>query len=329
MPAADQDMAWLVDDDDELQLEIRDSSPLNQKREKSLPSIPSEDEIPARQLDETEDASIAVLSQSPSGDDSVLFIRMLPDERDLVMQDPELDDSVEIIEKRQTPPWKFKSSPKLDSDDDGFKIMPPPRLPQRLRIESPKDTSDVSEGPCPLRNLNNQVKKRRIQNLMRSPSPDIPLVSQRRLHRRSDSTPARKRSRLSKRAKPTIIGQDANPLFDYAAVHSGDEISEGYSNSEDDVESESDRLFLKDSPVTQTSPSYDQTLAYRQSLFTQAPIGSRAPAFSNHPVRALGRDFGLRSRQIHIVSSSPPPPDDELDQYHFGSFVVDDDQDIL
>lgn len=207
--------------------------------------------------------------------------------------------------------------------------MPPPRLPRRLRIESPKDTSDLSDGSLPLRPLNNEVKKRRIQKLLGSPSPDMPPASQRRLHRRSDSTPVRKHARSSKRIKSTIIGQDANPLFDYAAVHSGDEVSEGDSNSEDDVESESDRAFLRDSPVTQVSPSYDQTLAYRQSLFTQAPVGSRAPAFVDRPVRALGRGLGLRSRRTHLVSSSPPLPDDELDQYQVGSFVIDDDQDIL
>lgn len=112
-------------------------------------------------------------------------------------------------------------------------------------------------------------------------------------------------------------------LLDYAAEHSGDEVSAGSSNSDDDTESESDRLFIKDSPMTQVSSSYDQTLAYRKSLMTQPPGGG--PAFSHGPAR--NKPFGRMEPRVrrNVVDSSPPPEDDE---YEFGSFVVDNDAEI-
>ena len=118
-----------------------------------------------------------------------------------------------------------------------------------------------------------------------------------------------------------------NPLFDFAAVHSGDETSEGLSEPENDVEDEYDRLFLQQLPETQLSASYDQTLAYRQSLFTQAPAGSKAPVFANRPVRpGMFRNTETSSRRRPFVPSSPS--NSEPDEYAFGSFVVDDEAEI-
>ena len=120
----------------------------------------------------------------------------------------------------------------------------------------------------------------------------------------------------------------AGSLLDLAAIHSGDEISEGSSHF-DDVEDESDRRFLEELPESQVPPSYDQTLAYRQSLFTQAPVGSRAPVFAKRPVRPgmfRGR-VGMPSRSL--VSDSPRvDSDSEPDEYHIDSFVVEDEADI-
>jgi ATP-dependent DNA helicase MPH1 len=120
-----------------------------------------------------------------------------------------------------------------------------------------------------------------------------------------------------------------NKIFDGEAAHSGDEVSEGYSNSEDEVESESDRLFIKDSPATQVSQSYDQSMMYRRGLLTQAPGDGDGPAFARGPLRPkpFGRIDGPRENW-NLPSSSPPPPDEDLDHYELGTFVVPDDEEI-
>lgn len=120
-----------------------------------------------------------------------------------------------------------------------------------------------------------------------------------------------------------------NPWLDGEAEHSGDEVTDGSSHSEDDVESESDRQFLKDMPDTQVSPSYDQFQVYRRSLLTQPPQTQSLPVFANQPVRR-GAFMTARehSRCQTMVSSSPPREGDEPDEYVFGSFVVADDADL-
>lgn len=138
--------------------------------------------------------------------------------------------------------------------------------------------------------------------------------------------PAKKHSKQKKRS---IIPAKHNPLYQYAAEHSGDEVSEGSSGSED-VESESDRMFLEELPETQVSPSYDQSLAYRHSLMTQIP-GRGAPVFANKPMRRgrFGRpSVGVSSNQRRPGVSSSPRMDDEPDTYEFGSFVVEDEAEI-
>jgi len=160
----------------------------------------------------------------------------------------------------------------------------------------------------------------------------MPASSQRRrLHRLDSTPPVRKTTEggvkgKSKHAKPSLLSRIPNALFDGEAVHSGDEVSEGRSGTEDE-ESESDRFFLKDSPATQASQSYDQSLVYRQSLLTQAQVNN-VPMFANRPTRQkpFGR-IGARSRRL-LPSSSPPPPDEDLDHYDLDSFVVDDDEEI-
>ncbi|KAJ3815039.1 P-loop containing nucleoside triphosphate hydrolase protein [Lentinula aff. lateritia] len=219
--------------------------------------------------------------------------------------------------------------------------MLPPGLPN-----SPVGSSSISVDASPQAPESSfavrPVGKKRITTLAftsSSPSIESPVQTHRRLHRRPESSgsemppptiPGIKRSQdKHKRRKRPRVPMKYNPLYDYEATHSGDEESEGSSGSED-VESESDRMFLKELPETQASPSYDQSLAYRQSLLTQAPDGG--PSFASKPVRK-GR-FGRNSirtqnsnRRRPGVSSSPIM-EDETDLYEFGSFVVSDDAEI-
>ena len=155
-------------------------------------------------------------------------------------------------------------------------------------------------------------------NIESSPREEVPL---KRLQRQSpSSTPARKK----KKQKVTAFEAQDNPLFDVVANHSGDEVSQGGSDSEDYVETEFDRAFIKNSPLTQAPGSYDQSQVYRQSLFTQVPGNMDMPEFAQGPSRPnLFRR--QRARQVIQPSSSPVRGSDD---YEFGSFVVRDDAEI-
>lgn len=231
------------------------------------------------------------------------------------------------------PPWNLSSSPLYPEQDKSSRLMlPPAALPKRF-MASPNSFAkyDAPEPSHPIRPVGYQPRRRRIQvEEAESPAVELPPPSQRRLHR-MESTPIRPKSKdkkkdKPKRTKPSLLGRNVNPIFDGEAAHSGDDVSEGYSNSEDDVESESDRLFIKDSPATQVSQSYDQSMMYRRGLLTQAP--GDGPAFVAGPSRPkpFGRIDGPERR--NLPSSSPPPPDEDLDHYEFGTFVVPDDEEI-
>lgn len=343
--SAYQSMAWLVDDDDDTNLafEIIDSSPLRDRKQPVLQRIELWDEsIEVSQ-------PIALLNghvrSSPSldADESVEFVEkslgttgpsnLVKSQGRSVTPEasPQMHGNTNNNKNfspqfnhrtcQESSPWPSPSSPVNQPKGS----MLPPDLPRRF-LASP-GTQDFPEPSFPIRRPANQSKKRRVfHDVLESPSDQMPPPSQRRLRRQIESTPA-PAPKKTKRAKPSLLARNPNPLFDAAAVHSGDEVSEGYSDSEDDEESESDRLFLRDSPLTQVSPSYDQTLAYRQSLLTQSQIISKIPNFADRPARS-GHILGRRTTvsRTELPSSSPPPPDDELDSYEIGSFVVDDDE---
>ena len=163
----------------------------------------------------------------------------------------------------------------------------------------------------------------------------MPPLSQKHLrHAREPTSPTPPRPVKRKKIKiqDTAVAGKVNPWIDVEAGHSGGEVSGGSSDAENiELESESDRLFLKEPPETQISPSYDQLAAYRLSLLSQAPRGGKVPVFAN-PVRRRGAFYaasGSSRPRRRIVSSSPPPEgDDGPDEYALGSFVVDDDAEI-
>lgn len=201
--------------------------------------------------------------------------------------------------------------------------MLPPPLPSKNTTASPIQGELAPTFPV------KQPKRRRVVTVTSSDEEEPAPMSQTRLRKQVESTPVRpKKPRSSKKAKPSLLDKESAKIFDGEAAHSGDEVSEGY--SEEEEERSSDREFLKDSPnLTQISPSYEQTQIYQQSLFTQVPIGNRAPAFRNGPVRPrpFGRVVPSNPRRAWLPSSSPPP-EEGLDDYEFGSFIVPDEGDI-
>lgn len=349
-----EDMSWLVnDDDDDFHIEIVDSSPITSRHRSSpLEHIRIGDEsiqisLP-RKNDQTRDASAA--SKTLVDDSMVEFIEPNPttSSKGKAKQIQRLLSSPEVLSAETTNPnipQSFVSpirqrvkSPKTQSPDSSSPLyptkdsqsLPPPVLTRRFPAVPVPVVQDVPELSYPIR-MRPQVKKRRtVMDEANSLSiEEHPPTSQRRLHR-FKSTPVKKQAKV-KRDKVSLLGKNVNPLFDAEAAHSGDEVSGGCSNSDDDMESESDRQFIKNSPLTQVSPSYQQTQIYLRSLMTQHEgEGGAGPVFSRQVIRPrpFGRIEGPRMQQHpheELPSSSPPLADEELDNYEFGSFVVADD----
>ncbi|KAJ3508308.1 hypothetical protein NLJ89_g5829 [Agrocybe chaxingu] len=342
-PRQSENMGWLVDDDDDtLNFEIIDSSPSAQKKTLTFQRV---------QIgDESIEVSQPTSSKRMLAEDSVEFV--------------EPDSSLQPLRKRRikqiwsdssfprvlspvgspgahlnngksrssTPPKKEPSPTLVESSSPLYPppkksnvAMLPPPLPDRLFGPNADNGFDLPEPSYPVRPGANQAKRRRIIfDEPESSALEMPSPSQRRLYK-LESTPVRlKTKRKAKRAKPSLLAKNVDPVFDGEAAHSGDETSEGHSS--EDEENDEDHAFIQNSPVTQVSPSYEQTQIYRRSLMTQAEDG---PAFVGRLVRPkpFGRIDG--PRRLHsLPSSSPPPPDEELDNYEFGSFIVHDDADI-
>lgn len=232
----------------------------------------------------------------------------------LTYPDSDTDEPIEFVE----------GSSRKNSQRQSMKgAMLPPLHPASLSFSSPI-------APEPSFAVRPVQRKKKIRTVIQEPeSPDLPPPSQRRLHRHQEVDHASAELRSKRKGKEKSAPLMHNPLFDFEATHSGDEVSEGSSHSEDDVESDSDRRFLEALPETQASPSYDQSLIYRKSLLTQAP---GAPKFANRPIRkgifGTGFQNGQRVVRRPNISSSPPRDSDEPDEYMLDSFLVDDEADI-
>lgn len=198
--------------------------------------------------------------------------------------------------------------------------IPTPKMPDvDLAIASP-------ELPRPTFPIRAPKKGRRVQLPPPSPQEDDKPAPRRLVRRRSPS-PIDEEIRISNKKRKFKL--PANPaMFDTEAIHSGEEVSEG-SSDVDMVESESDRQFLQEPGQTQVPLSYNQTAAYRMGLMTQAPDHLDGPRFSSKPKR-VGRFAGGRT-QVPRPSAldSSPQRSDVIDEYHMGSFVVNDDEPII
>ncbi|KAJ6604410.1 hypothetical protein DFH09DRAFT_1122594 [Mycena vulgaris] len=305
-------MAWLLDEDDDLDIEIVDSSPvLNRRRSRSIHSPALSDDSVCVVVDAISSKSAGkrrVITPTDSETDDSVEVVERPPPKKPVTQD--FDESVEFV--TDAPPIQQPSMPPIRPPGVRRPDMPPPELPSRFL---PPEPSFPVRAPVRARS--------RLVAEPESPSMEMPPPSQRRLHRRESTPPIRQRLSRLKGPKERPL----HNLYDAEAVHSGDEVSEGSSGSE--VESESDRQFLEGLPETQVSPSYDQSFAYRQSLLTQAPGRGGIPKFAGRPVRKgmFGGGLSESSRRRPQVSSSPPR-DEEPDAYDIGSFVVDDDEEM-
>ncbi|KAI0651647.1 hypothetical protein C8Q79DRAFT_49688 [Trametes meyenii] len=312
---ADESMAWLIEDDDEPDLTLINSSPRHaRKRAESLAMSDGEPLF----LDSSPPRKSSPPPAFPSSDEPEF------------MDDP-------------PPPLKQRSQASSSYSQEKLRAphrtdMGPPALPAHITASSSPSLS--GEAPPPLtfavRAPGKQARKRPAAEALDVESSPLamPPLSQRRLQRerpRSPSpapTPPPKRKK--RKFKDAAEAARRNPWIDLEATHSGDELSLG-SSEPDHAPDSDDRMFVDEPTETQVSPSYDQSAVYRQSLLTQAPGGS-GPVFAHGPVRrgraAFGPNRAGPSRYQRAVTSSPVGGDEEPDEYVFGSFVVEDDAEI-
>ncbi|KAI0321123.1 hypothetical protein OF83DRAFT_1051753 [Amylostereum chailletii] len=254
------------------------------------------------------------------------------------------DSEVEIVQDlvKSPPPIEISSSPpKVAGRSSRSFEMPPPALPVRFTRPILEVSSPELVPPEPTFAVRAVGKGKKRVAIRADSSPlDLHSPAPKRLQRNRPPSPSIEESPIATKVKRRkVMVQDAatmariNPWVHVEASHSGDEVSGG-SGDEDttDFENDSDRLFLEAPPETQVSPSYNQDAAYRQSLMSQAPAGMRGPAFTRAPVRrgAVFRSGGGRRLNAgpRTLSSSPRRQNEEPDEYHFGSFVVEDEADI-
>ncbi|KAK0473195.1 hypothetical protein IW261DRAFT_1423734 [Armillaria novae-zelandiae] len=314
----DRDMSWLVDDDDDdVAFDIVSSSPVQSTPKRTHERL-SDDFVdfvdseadgrpPASDVDE----SVQIVEpKSPLRNHQRRRTKRISGEESVHLDDHVRSSDLVVV------PSSSPISSVMATKVHG--MMAPPPVPSRVLSSSFGTHSPQSSSPVRPR-INKGKKRARIAT--DSPELELPPPSQRRLHKRDKTVKKLK----SDRSRPLL-----EDVWDMDAVHSGDEVSEGSSHSEDDVESESDRRFLEELPETQLSQSYDQSLAYRESLLSQAPVAGAGPVFAHRPVRR--GPFGGRSNSVaerRAILSSSPFRDEEPDEYEMDSFVVDDDAEIL
>ncbi|KAI0670106.1 P-loop containing nucleoside triphosphate hydrolase protein [Trametes maxima] len=315
--AGDDSMAWLIEDDDEPDLALINSSPGHARKGAE---------------------SLAML------DDEPLFLDTSPPHKSSPPPAFLSSDEPEFVDEPVPPPKQY---PQASSSRYQEKpraphrsAMGPPALPAHIAPNSSPLLPD--EAPPPLtfavRAPGKQARKRPAAEALDVDIESSPLVmpppSQRRLQRerpRSPSpAPAAPPRKKKRKFKDAAEAARRNPWIDLEAAHSGDELSLG-SSEPDHAPDSDDRMFVDEPAETQMSPSYDQSAVYRQSLLTQAP-GRGGPVFAHGPVRrgraAFGPNRAGPSRYQRGVTSSPVGGDEEPDEYVFGSFVVEDDAEI-
>lgn len=141
----------------------------------------------------------------------------------------------------------------------------------------------------------------------------------------SDDSPyvARKRKPATKvKTRKRPVFDRNNAFVEMEADLSGeDDVNVGSTDTEED-ENEYDKEFIADGDITHDS-GYDQSAIYRQGLMTQAPAGLN---FASKPVRSglFGPALGRTAQPAFQYSSSPPRVPNSEDDYEFGSFIVED-----
>jgi len=228
---------------------------------------------------------------------------------------------IEIVETVTT---SSKQPPGPSVTPNGGLPVSSPGLPPRRRACAPIANMSLEHSEDVTSPVLRRLQRRNDSN-DRARMPPPPLLAR---ATRGPDIPAADSERPGGARSVQYSILDRNEYLEIEAIHSGDEVEAGSSDSEGEANS-SDREFLVDTSGTQAPSDYDQSAIYRQGLFTQAPMED-APRFVSAPVRTgfLGRGRPA-VHATYTMASSSPSKDDDLDRYSYGSFVVEDDDDIL
>lgn len=211
----------------------------------------------------------------------------------------------------------------IDSSPDASFEVCIPGL-QRLRKRTVSEALEVDSSPLkPSPPAKRRLVRGRPPSPSRSPSPTP-----------RSPAPAPRTKKRKRRFADMAAAQRHNPWMDVEAGHSDDELSAGASSdaAPDVPDSDDVRFVVADARATQAaSPSYDQAAVYRRSLLTQAPPGL---AFARAPSRRGLAGFGPQRSVSEGAGAgrwreATPPVEEGPDEYAYGSFVVDDDEEIV
>jgi ATP-dependent DNA helicase MPH1 len=310
-PPTGHSLAWLVNHDDDLDFQVVDSSPA-QHHISPLRSTSVNNDSDLEFLEDLENPT----PMSPSG------LRGFST-ADPLLLNPCLFQPDNVIDDYHYSPVSTPS-PSSSRSLQGFgkhRVDASPEDVQGSIATSTPNGQEFLKPSFPVRSVGKKPRKRTaVLGGMSSPLKLSP--PRRRLRRRRSTSPCPSLAEQNSKKSDYRIPRIYNPFLDMEAIHSGDELSAG-SSQVDENEREFDRAFLQGLPETQVSPSYDQTMVYKQSLLTQAPMRGKPLVFKNSHIRHRA------SRARPIVSSSPTMADREPDEYAIGSFVVDDDAEVV
>lgn len=183
----------------------------------------------------------------------------------------------------------------------------------------PEESDDDDDEPL--------ARRRPLVEIEDTTLDSSPFVSPHPSKSRSTTLPSSKSKKSKGKGKRPVYDRN-NAFVAMEADLSGDDVEGGSTDTEGE-ENEYDRDFVKDGDESGILDSDDQRAIYRQSLMTQAPDGLN---FTRKPVRGgvfgANLDRALPPRRGFQLSSSPPRGSSP-DEYEFGSFIVQDEDEDL
>ncbi|PCH33448.1 nucleoside triphosphate hydrolase protein [Wolfiporia cocos MD-104 SS10] len=269
------DMSWLIDDDDDLDIPVAESS-----------SPPSPHSLPSKRLRTEESACSPEVELCSAG----------PSKR-----------------SKNSSPQDSSGAGGLESDDDDAdNMMGPPPLPSRFFAGLSSPSIELPEPTLAVRAPGKQ--KKRMVAIDSSPLA-MPSPSQRHLQNRESSSPPPIRRPPKRKFKNLAEARKANPWLDVEATHSGDERSIGSSDVDagaDEYEKDfvRDEPETQASPSYDQSAVYRRSLL-TQAPGGGGPVFAGRPARRGWGLPGTGEG----SRPQPALSSSPrdDPDDDEYE----------------
>ncbi|KAG8812826.1 3'-5' DNA helicase, partial [Serendipita sp. 399] len=239
-------MAWLLESDSDSQHE----------KKKSKPDIKPQEKAAVIDLDTSSEEEGEQQQQQRTTDVRARF------------HSPPLSKEPTLLQSPPPPSVKPAILPGTSSPDTFF---PPRRLARRPAAVIPSYDDSLERSPAAPRRLKRKGEQE-DRDLMPPPPPRLTHQAGSSSNGSSSRPSAQLPSTGTKETRPLKYSiLDRNDLLEVEAIHSGDEVDAGGSDSEG-VANSSDIDFLVDtSTMSQVPDGYDQSAVYRQGLLTQVP----------------------------------------------------------